>query len=100
LSDLTTASFKRLYQASHKRLRESVADQSRDTIARETDRLLDIEATKLLAQVTAIVNGSGSPTEKIGELVSLLVSCDDDYDDEDDDDPNTTSVDTYPHTQG
>ena len=94
--ELTSGSFRRLYQASHKRLKEDFAAQSAEVIQRETGKLLDIEATKLLAQCTLIINGSGTSTDKLGELCSLLLS----YDDDDDEDAGTTAVDTNPHAKG
>ena len=97
MTDLTSAAFRSLYKASHKRLREDFAAQSADTINREMNRVLDIEAAKLVAQCSAIINGSATSTDKIGELCSLLLSCEDEY--EDDEDEDTTGVDTYPHTK-
>ena len=92
--ELTASSFRRLYQASHKRLKEDFAAQSADVIQRETGRLLDIEATKLLAQCTLIINGNASAVEKVGALISLLIEYDDEYENEDDD-----HVDTHPTTR-
>jgi hypothetical protein len=97
LTELTTSALQRLYRSAHSRLKEDFASQTADVVQRETARLLDLEATKLLAQCTLIINGNASPTDKLGELCSLLLTFDDPSDDEDED---ATGVNVHPTARG
>jgi hypothetical protein len=95
LNDLTTSSMRRLYRSAHHRLREDAETEAKEIATREYERLLDLEAVKILSQVTMIVGGNETACGKLEALCDLLLSYDDD--DEQDDDA-VTKVDVKPKT--
>jgi hypothetical protein len=93
LTDLTSSGMRRLYQSAYKRLREDAAADAGEIANREYQRLLDLEAVKILSQVTLIVNGSETACGKLEALCALLLSYDDD-----DEQASVTKVQIKPST--
>jgi hypothetical protein len=94
MKELSTSSMRRLYRASHNVLREDARAESQEIASREYERLLDLEAVKILSQVSLIVNGNETATAKLEALCDLLLA----YDDEDEDESRGTKVDVKPTT--
>jgi hypothetical protein len=95
LNDLTTSSMRRLYRSAHHRLREDAETEAKEIATREYERLLDLEAVKILSQVTLIVGGNDTACGKLEALCDLLLS----YEDEDDEQENAvTKVEVKPKT--
>jgi hypothetical protein len=94
LNDLTTSSMRRLYRSAHHRLREDAETEAKEIASREYERLLDLEAVKILSQVTLIVGGSETACAKLEALCELLLT----YDNDDEHDDARTEVDVKPTT--
>src|SRR5262245_60513288 len=95
---LSTSAFQRFYRAAHLRLKEDFEAITADTISRETERLMQIEGNKILAQATLIINSNATVPGKIEALRDLLFPYDDE--DDDDDEHGPTEVDTHPNARG
>jgi hypothetical protein len=94
LNDLTTSSMRRLYRSAHHRLREDAEAEAKEIATREYERLLDLEAVKILSQVTLIVNGNETACAKLEALCQLLLT----YDDDDEQENAVTKVEVKPKT--
>jgi hypothetical protein len=94
MKELTTSSMLSLYSAAHNRLREDAESEAKEIANREYERLLDLEAVKILSQVTLIVNGNDTACGKLEELCALLLT----YDDDDEQENAATEVDVKPKT--
>jgi hypothetical protein len=92
MTDLTNKTHYSLISAVRKTLGEDARAESQETANREYERLLDLEAVKILSQVTLVVNGNETATEKLEALCALLFT----YDDEDEN--TATKVDVKPKT--
>jgi hypothetical protein len=85
---------RRLYKSAHHRLREDAETEAKEIATREYERLLDLEAVKILSQVTLIVNGNETACAKLEALCELLLT----YDDDDEQENAVTKVEVKPKT--
>src|SRR4051794_33298476 len=92
MNDISTTTHHKLIQTIRNHMREDAAGGAEEIANREYERLLDLEAVRILAQATLIINGNATACAKIAELCGLLLT----YDEDEEDD--ATEVDQNPRT--
>jgi hypothetical protein len=70
MKELSTSSMRRLYRASHNVLREDARAEAKEAASREFERLLDLEAVKILSRATLTSTGTKMPRRNWKPCVS------------------------------
>jgi hypothetical protein len=76
--ELETTAHWRLTNSIRKVMKESADADSNYARDAALERLLDIEANKILVQIQSVMNSSESPTAKLEALYNIMIQYDDD----------------------